>query len=420
VESADRRVRPVLFLSGLDPLESAGGHGTYVRAHALAALRAGYEPHIFSVSARGGRLPTDFAVLHRIATPFRPVRQLMIVGHAHVLRRGAERFVRGEGWRQVLIHGFGSFAAIGVDLVRRLRQRGVEAVAIASSYGFYETEVRAMVAGLRPAHGLWQWLRHHVEHAWVRATVAPFERRAYRESRLVLVNYESVRASLEGALGKMPEIRLVPYSSEAAFRHSDCRGRVAGPGCGTVPGRAAERPLVLAVSRHDARKGVDVLLQALARLRDTGPRARARLIGRGPLLDAHRRLAARLGLDEVEIPGFVADPHAHLHEADLFVLPSLQEGSGSVSLIEALQAGLPIIASACDGIPEDVTDGLNAVLVPPGDAAALAAAMRHVLADEPLRRRLSAGSRACFERRFAPDRLVDTLGDTYRELGFPP
>jgi glycosyltransferase involved in cell wall biosynthesis len=250
--------------------------------------------------------------------------------------------------------------------------------------------------------------------------VARYERRAYRESRLVLVNYESVRASIERAAGRLQEIRLVPYTSEAAFRHSDCPGRVAGPGCGSVAGRASERPLVLAVSRHDARKGVDVLLQALAQLRDTGTRTRARLIGGGPLLDAHRRLAARLGLDEVEIPGFVADPHSHLHEADLFVLPSLQEGSGSVSLIEALQVGLPIIASACDGIPEDIIDGLDGVLVPPGDAPALAAAMRRILADEPLRRRLSASSRACFGRRFAPDRLVDTLGGIYRELGFPP
>ena len=75
----------------------------------------------------------------------------------------------------------------GVALSRRLRERGVEATVVTSSWGLYDAEMRAMLAGLTPAHGVRQWLKHHAEHAWIRATVARLERRAYRESRLVLV-----------------------------------------------------------------------------------------------------------------------------------------------------------------------------------------------------------------------------------------
>jgi glycosyltransferase involved in cell wall biosynthesis len=74
-------------------------------------------------------------------------------------------------------------------------------------------------------------------------------------------------------------------------------------------------------------------------------------------LAAHGSLAASLELTEsVAITGHVEDVFAYLRQADVFVLPSLQEGSGSVSLLEALQARTPVIASRCDGIPEDLVD----------------------------------------------------------------
>src|SRR6185503_17275917 len=107
------------------------------------------------------------------------------------------------------------------------------------------------------------------------------------------------------------------------------------------------------------------------------------------------------------IPGFVPDPRAYLHHADVFALPSLEEGSGSLALIEAFQAGLPVVASDCDGIPEDVVNGDSGILVPPGDPEALAAALARLVSDAELRRALSRRARDQFKRRFSPDLLVD-------------
>ena len=165
-----------------------------------------------------------------------------------------------------------------------------------------------------------------------------------------------------------------------------------------------DAPLIVCVSRHDARKGVDVLLEALGGLRRAGVGFRACLLGRGELIDAHRRLARRLGLERsVAITGQVPDLAPYLLRADVYVLPSLSESSGSVALLEAMQAGRAIVASGCDGIPEDVTDGDSALVVAPGDRQALAAAIARLLGDPALRGRLAARARADVRRRFSAD-----------------
>ncbi|MGH9938916.1 MAG: glycosyltransferase family 4 protein, partial [Blastocatellia bacterium] len=183
--------------------------------------------------------------------------------------------------------------------------------------------------------------------------------------------------------------------------------------------KPAGAPLLVAVSRQDPRKGVDVLLRALAELQSRGVAFRACIVGGGLLLEAHQRLAGRLGLGaSVMLTGRVPDSYNYLQQADAFVLPSLQEGSGSVSLLEALQAGVAVVASNIDGISEDVTDGESALLVEPGDAAALSHALERVLTDAELRGRLQRRARESFVEKFSAETFTKALCDLYAELGF--
>jgi glycosyltransferase involved in cell wall biosynthesis len=94
--------------------------------------------------------------------------------------------------------------------------------------------------------------------------------------------------------------------------------------------------------------------------------------------------------------------------------------SGSVSLLEALQGGTSIVGSAIDGVPEDVTDGHDAILVPPGDGNALQSALGRLLENPALRARLAGCDRATYERRFAPEPTVAALRKLYTEMGLPP
>jgi glycosyltransferase involved in cell wall biosynthesis len=286
--------------------------------------------------------------------------------------------------------------------------------------GFYTTadhETRAKMQSVARSHGWFHRIRYGGDHVWNRTAVRWYERWTYLHSRLVTVNYESVRRLLIGTYGAGPPIRKLPYTSEAAFLRSRPREPAAAEPAEIARLGAREAPLIVSVSRHDPRKGVDVLLRALAILRARRVPLRACLVSGGPLLASHRQLAARLQIDDVTaITGWVADPYPFLEHAEVFVLPSLQEASGSLALLEAMHAGLAVVASSIDGIPEDVTDGDSALLATPGDAAHLADSLQRVLTDHALRRRLAGRARETFAQRFAADAFARILGETYAEL----
>ena len=404
----------VLLVAGRDPRdELGGGHSSYVRAHACAAIRAGYTPHLFCVGSETSVSETEYGVIHREASA-RPFRQIRIARHAGPLCRAMERYAGSASPR--VVHGFGVWSVAAVMARDALRTRGVRARALVSSYTTYAAESSSKVQELTASHGARAQLVYRAEHLWSKLRVDPWERRAYLGADLVLVNYESVRRLIEARYGPGLGCRRVGYGTEASFTRE---GEPLPPGLPTaLDGLEPEStPLVVCVSRHDPRKGIDVLLAALARLRERGVPFRACLVGEGPLLGKNRELASRLSLGRsTSVAGLVADAWDVLRRADVYVLPSRSEQSGSLALLEALQAGVAPVAPACDGIPEDVTDGDNALLFTPGDPAALADALARVLGDPPLRRRLAARARATFEARFSPEAFSRDLGAVYREM----
>ncbi len=418
----------LIFMAGRDPSTAVGGHSSYVVAHGLAAVAAGYAPQIFCVAPRAGRVETEYGVVHRVASPVPSRRHPTMVAHSPFLVAAVLRLLRGASGRH-LVHGFGPWSYVGVKACRALGRRGMAAVPVASAYATLAHDWRGKLAGLAAGSGgagthgrarterLWKHLRYRAEYLWIRGLAGRCERRGYAGSRLVLVNYESVRRLLMEAEGLSVEIRRLPYASVAAFR-PDAESPPPAALAALAPAAA---PLVMTVARHDPRKGLDGLLRCLGQLQGAGVPFRACLVGPGTLLERHRDLAAQLGLGaSTVLAGRVDDPLAYLCQADIFVLPSHEEGSGSVALLEALQAGCAVIASACDGIPEDLVHGEDALLVPPGDAAALGRALTLLLGDAALRRRLAARARAIYEARFSRAGLIAALAETYASLGFSP
>ena len=152
---------------------------------------------------------------------------------------------------------------------------------------------------------------------------------------------------------------------------------------------ATGRPVVLAVGRLAAQKGFDVLLEAAAHWRDLDPVPLLAIAGDGPLAGELRARAASLGV-EAAFLGHRDDVADLVAAAAIFVLPSRWEGQPLV-LQEALRAGAAIVATRVGGIPDLAGDNA-ALLVAPGDAAALAAAVRSVLTDVSLAGRLRAAA----------------------------
>ena len=411
--------RSVIVIAGKDPTLIDGGSESYLRAYGRAAICAGYEPHHFCVSVRDDTEDTEFGVVHRVRSPIRPFRGLMVAMHQRYVVNTVDRFV-GQKTVSQLVHSFGPWSGVGVAAAQRLRERKIEVIVAATSFGTYNHETRGKLRGLRAAGMSAIRLQCEWELLWTRITVDPSERRGYRGSNIVLVNYDFVREIIQSQFGNGITFGKMKYASEAAFLKSGVAKQ------GELPEAIARvepknAPLLVVVSRHDPRKGVDVLLHALARLRQRGVRFRACLIGGGVLLDANRRLVDELGLSSCTVlPGRVPDAFAYLEHADVFALPSLEEGSGSVSLLEAMQAGAAAVVSRVDGLPEDVVGGESALLVEPGDRDALAIALGRLFTDSDLRAHIAQGGRQQFRERFSAEVFAADLQRVYRNLGFAP
>jgi len=187
--------------------------------------------------------------------------------------------------------------------------------------------------------------------------------------------------------------------------------------CGVEPDRYRPRThtdpprQVLFVGRLAAVKGLPMLLDAWAALADEFPDTTLKLVGDGPdraMLE--RRVRDRGLADRVVFTGYQSQAQvgAHLAETDLFVMASFAEGV-PVVLMEALAAGVPAVATRIAGVGELVEDGVSGLLVPPGDGASLAEAMRTLLSDASMRQRFGAAGRARVEAEFDVSREAAKL-----------
>lgn len=291
------------------------------------------------------------------------------------------------------------------DLMEIFRRRGVDVV---HSHEFSMAVfggLAARLAGLRHVitlHGGRYWAGR-----WRRRAAL---RWAFRSSAAVVAVSAASRDDLVDTLGvPREEIQVVANG----VPRPQGRARPVRMEMGLDPGD----PFVLSVGNLYRVKGHDVLVRALARVAGARPglRWKAAVAGRGEEEGRLRGLAAEGGVVErIDFLGFRDDVGALLAAADVFVMPSRSEGL-PLALLEAMHAGVAVIATEVGGVPEVVTDGEEALLVPPGDVDALAQALLRVLEDDELRARLVARARRRAEERYS----VRSMTDAYEALYGP-
>lgn len=166
-------------------------------------------------------------------------------------------------------------------------------------------------------------------------------------------------------------------------------------------------------ARLDPVKDLSTLIDAFAKVRWELNGARLLILGDGPERDELVRRARTQRVSEsVLFAGYRADVRALLPGCDVYVNSSVSEGI-SLTILEAMAAELPVIATNVGGTPEVVSDGENGVLVPARDSDALARAMVALARDDSRRRRLAANGRTIVESRFTLDRMIDDYARTY-------
>ncbi|PZN12837.1 MAG: glycosyl transferase family 1 [Bacillota bacterium] len=183
------------------------------------------------------------------------------------------------------------------------------------------------------------------------------------------------------------------------------------------PGDPAGPTRLVMVARFEEPKDHATLLRALARVRRPW---QLDLVGDGPLQPAVRALARDLGVaGRVRFHGSRGDVARVLAGARLFVLSTRREGM-PLAILEAMRAGLPVLASAAGGVPEAVVHGETGFVAPPGDVPAWAGYLERLLADPGLRARLGRAGRRRYEERFTLERMVEQTVAVYETLLAPP
>lgn len=186
-----------------------------------------------------------------------------------------------------------------------------------------------------------------------------------------------------------------------------------------LAGIPLDRPIVACACRAAADKGVDHLLRAFRLLIDRWPTGSPRpylvYLGSGPVLHELRELASTLGLEpDTLLPGYSPEVRSVLAHSTVAVVPSVWQEALGLSVLEPLLVHRPVVASRVGGIPEVVRDRCEALLVPPGDAEAIAAAVRTVLNDRDLAARLAEAGYQRAITVFAATRMYDELEEEFR------
>ena len=289
------------------------------------------------------------------------------------------------------------------QLYAALRRLRPDVLSLHSSKAGALGRVVAPLLGLRPLY---------TPHGWAFTTGVP-EREARRYRRI-----ERLLARLPG-----PIVNVCDYERELALAagvgrpddhlviHNGMPDRPELP----LADPARSPPHVVMVARFEAQKDHATLLRALALLPETVP-WRLSLVGDGPLRGAAVALAGTLAIDDrVRFPGALKDVAATLAEAQLLVLATRWEGFPR-SVLEAMRAGLPVVASRVGGVHEAIEDGVHGLLVPPGDVDALATALTRMLERPDLRAALGSAGRARFLSRFTFARMADATFEAYQRV----
>jgi glycosyltransferase involved in cell wall biosynthesis len=298
---------------------------------------------------------------------------------------------------------------------RLARELARDRIDVVHAFGFYPNVfaipaarlagVPVVLASIRDLGDLWTPAQRRVQRAVTRL------------ADRVIVNAAAVAERLADEGYDRKVVDIVPNGIDAAEfdrceRGHDLRLELGLP---------ADAQVVAVVSRLNRVRGVEIkgvryFLEAAARLTVGFPRARFVVVGDGPCRPELEAYAARLGLGaSATFTGFRSDVARILSSVTVFALPSLTEASSN-GVLEAMAAGVPVVATRVGGTPELVDDGVTGLLVPAADASALARAIGRLLHDEPLREALGNASRLRARSRFSLEATVRETERLYTSL----
>ncbi len=395
---------PIFVISGKDPTVSPGGYAAY--SHNLCAIltQLGHPVHVLAAGQAHGVKHTPIGAVHlvpngtaRLFPVLGSVEMAMLPFYAQSFAKEIFAVVKEMGYADILVWGMGPWAFTGFLVKRSYRPTKI----FASYFTTFRHEMGGSLESiLTPDYSVLTKIKYLLIHAIGGIIFSSMEKRTLAATDMVVTHYRSTENILRQEFSVGPEkMKRISYYIEVFER---TKSSLYHP---ETERRTFPKPIILSVCRQDARKGINFLLHAVQILNSRNRACSLVIVGSGSLLAAHKKLAQKLRLNNVYFLGYQAKIDDLYRQADVFVLSSTEEGSGSLSLLEAMREGLPIVSTDRDGLSEDVKHHVSALMVQSASPTSLADAINDLLLHRVLAKRLALEAKSTYQKKFSFEKM---------------
>ena len=412
----------VFIISGKHPLKSSGGYATYTHALCSSLKKLGHDVNIIAISDKKNVEQTEIGKIFTVTSNYLPSKSsTAITGTFFLWSKSIDKMLRQlipKNNEKCIIYGIGPWGYAGIKSKNFFGDK-IKLLNVFFTSMTHETYWLMKGTSIQD-YGIFLWLKYAIIHLYSKLILKKYECTVMRNSDLIIVHYDFAKKMLIEKYGlKDNMIKKIPYYSEIYEKKSIYSKYDTDVKAQTQKETRLDSDKLTCVSicRQEPRKGINYFLRAVKILKGKKIPIKAIIVGSGDLLSKNMKIAKKLKInDMVEFTGFVPEISDILSKADVFVQPSLQEGSGSISVFEAFLSEVPVITTYCDGLPEDVENGINGILVPKMDEKSLADAIMSFYKDKELSKKLVINGKKTVESKFNSQDMINGLEDIHRNL----
>ncbi len=398
---------PIFIISGKSPLGDPGGYPAYARILAVTLTSLGYPVYILAIGKKAGIEKKEYGEIHIFNTtllklfPF--LHQLALAGlpyYSFIFAQEIKKIIKDKKINRFIMWGMGPWAFPGVYLT--LFPSHAKMDMISSYFTSTRHEMKGAVDAIRiKDYGIMPKIKYLIVYEIVARIFNIFEKLTLHFCNLVVIHYESSKKIIkEGFQVPDEKIHMFPWYTETFKRE----------GKRETKSKKYPHPLIVSICRQDPRKGINFIIHAIKILSKKYPTITCLIIGSGSFYTFNKKLAENLNITKnVHFLGFVPDIAPVLTEADITVVVPLRQGSSALTVIESMSYGKALVASDCDGIPEDITNNYSGLIVESGNEVALAKALEKLIEDPILRKRLGENAYHEYKNRFGFEKMKSDI-----------
>lgn len=412
----------IYVICGKHPLKSSGGYATYTHALCKSLKQLNYDVNIIAISDKVLKENSDIGTIHTISSSYLPTKSSTVITAtfflwAKKIDNLLEKLILDDN-EKCIIYGIGPWTYAGLKTKKIFKEK-VKLVNIFFTSMTHETFW--LMKGIKISdYGIFLRIKYSIIHLYSKIILEVYEKRALEKSDLILIHYDFAKKIL---IEKMKisnlKIEKIPYYSEiyekrALYSKYD---KKIESNIHKNNNDEIKKFRCISICRQESRKGINYFLRALKILKKEGIPVKGVIVGSGNLLSKNIRLAEKLKINDiVEFKGFIPNISSELKSSDVFIQPSLQEGSGSISVFEAFISEIPVITTDCDGLPEDIENNVNGILVSKMNEYELANAIKKLYQNKDMAHKLVINAQKTIISKFSSNEMIKGIEKINKKL----